>query len=241
MEIPKSKYNGAYVVLGYPTLEKSLEVIREIIDKGFNFIELGLPFSDPLADGLIIKEAMKKTLNQEFKYKESLDYILNSVRDFPFYIMTYSNILYNWGLDKFSMMYQGKIKGVIVPDLPTAMIPFFRKRGFTLPIVPFITLESREEDFKALEDSYSDFIYLISTRGITGSSVDFRNDELISLIEQVRKFSNPTQKIVIGFGIKEKNDIEAVLTIADGAIIGSQIVQKQDNFIELSSYLSRLL
>lgn len=228
---------GFYIMGGYPDLVKFEEVFKYVADRA-DFVEVGLAYNDPVADGPIIAGAA----NIVVKAKTKIDDILKIVEKYKktkIYIMTYANIFYQYGLREFSQKYGKLINGVIVADLPNRMHGFFYDNGFEIPIIPFVTPESREEDIENLKDSKGDFIYFIGVRGVTGSSVNFMDDELVKKVNYVKRVTN--KRVIFGFGIKTKNDTEKVMTYADGFVIGTEAVKRQTDTTQFKRYISSII
>ncbi len=227
---------GIYIVGGYPNLndfKKQIEIINNI---NIDFIEIGIPFNDPVADGPVIAKAINETVNHNYSVDEILE--IAQQTDKPFYIMTYANIIYKYGAEKFSEKYGNVIKGLIIADLPNRLHKYFYNLGLKIPIIPFVTVETREEDFELIKKLKGDFIYFIGTRGTTGVKVDFNSKLLKDRAIEIRNRLN--KKFIIGFGIKNREDYMKVLEYADGFVIGTEIVKKQDNLREFEIFLKSL-
>lgn len=228
---------GFYIMGGYPDLVKFEEVFKYVGDRA-DFVEVGLAYNDPVADGPIIAEAANIVVKAKTKIDDILE-IVEKYKKTKIYIMTYANIFYQYGLREFSQKYGKLINGVIVADLPNRMHGFFYDNGFEIPIIPFVTPESREEDIENLKDSKGDFIYFIGVRGVTGSSVNFMDDELVKKVNYVKRITN--KRVIFGFGIKKKNDTEKVMTYADGFVIGTEAVKRQTDTTQFKRYISSII
>lgn len=223
---------GFYILGGYPDI-KTFEKGFTIVQKYADFVEVGLAYNDPVADGPVIAKAAAE-ISGETKLEEILD-IVKQHKKTKIYVMTYANIFYQFGLKRFSDEYSDIIDGVIVADLPNRLHNFFYDKGFYIPIIPFVTPESRIEDIKLLKNSKADFIYFVGVRGVTGSSVDFLSSELVKKVQLIKEVTN--KKVVFGFGIKTKEDTEKVLSYADGFVIGTEIVKRQNQSEKLKGYV----
>ena len=133
----------------------------------------------------------------------------------------------------------GLLDGVIIPDIPNRMARLFYESGFSVPIVPFATLETRESDMALLNESKSGIIYFIGVRGITGSRSDFTAPELIDKIRMIKK--NTDKKVIIGFGIKTGSDARQACAIGDGYVVGTEAVLRQKEPEALKKYLRSLI
>jgi tryptophan synthase alpha chain len=229
---------GLYLVGGYPNLATFKRTYKYLQSLDIDFLEVGIPFNDPVADGPIIAKAAYKVIESGINYREILD-VVCSEKTKPTYIMTYANILYKAGLKEFSFQNKVALNGVIVADLPNRMHKFFYEGDFDLDIIPFATPVSRLEDFERIKDLRGNFIYFISTTGVTGSQMK-GFEPLKEKVEALREIVG-NKKICVGFGIKEKGDIVEAKKLFDGAIIGTEIVKRQDNIIFLEKYLKEIV
>ena len=162
---------GIYLVGGYPDRDAFPDRLALIEELGFDFVEIGLPFSDPVADGPVIAEAMHRVLEAGI----SVDDILSDITSVPTngcdrYLMTYANVVYRYGTARLTERVNGGIAGIILPDVPVRMQPAMAKLGLTLPQVPFVTPESRAEDMAVIGKQAPPFVYFIGVRGITGGA-----------------------------------------------------------------------
>lgn len=233
---------GIFIPAHYPNKEIFEQCVSSIVSNGFDFIEIGVPFSEPVADGPVISNAYAKILDSKTKiediFKTVENVLLNHSKKIKVFIMTYSNIIFDYGIKEFSKRFEDKLKGLIIADCPNNMQNFFYKKGLSIPIIPFITPESREEDLKFLEKSNANFVYCIGIRGITGAKIENNNENLKTLIKKVK--THTSKPIVLGFGIKTKNDTEFALSIADGFVIGTEAVNHQGNVEDYSEFLRKV-
>ena len=231
---------GIYIVGGYPDRNKFKESFKTIADSGFDFIEVGIPFNDPTADGPVIAKAINETIDNGTQINDIIDdIILLSDVDIKKYVMTYSNIIYSYGIKKFSDKLKDYIDGIIIADLPNRMTKLFYDKGFDIPIVPFATLETRESDIDLIKESRSEFIYFVGIRGITGSNADFTSKELTDKIDMLKKQSD--KKIIIGFGIKNSSDVDKALNIGDGFVVGTEAVKRQNDIKSFKNHITSLI
>ena len=228
---------GFYILGGYPDLQIFEKCFSYVTNRA-DFVEVGIAYNDPVADGPIIAKAADVVVKNRTNMEDILD-IVEKHKKSKLYIMTYSNIFYQYGLKEFSSKYNSLIDGVIVADLPNRHHEFFYDKGFEIPIIPFVTPESRQEDIEKLKDNKADFIYFVGVRGVTGSSVNFLSDELIDKVNVVKKITG--KKVVFGFGIKTKEDVKKVLTYSDGFVIGTQAVKRQDDINEFQRYIDSIV
>ncbi len=217
----------AYLMGGDPSLEATREFILALAKEGVDLIEIGIPFSDPIAEGEIIQNASERalkagaTVNKLFTMLESLKGEIS----IPLVLMTYVNPVFNFGYENFAKRcVQAGISGLIVPDLPFEeegeIAPILQKNGLALIRLIAPTSFSRA---KSIAKGAEGFIYLVSSMGVTGVRQEFSN-QLASLVTEIR--SESKTPIAIGFGIHSGEQAFAMSQLADGIIIGSAIVKK---------------
>ena len=238
------KLLSIYFTCGYPKLDDTTKVISRLEESGVDFIEVGLPYSDPLADGPTIQESSQKALENGI----NLDIIFEQLKTIkgtnktPLVAMGYLNQLLKYGEDKFcEACVACGIDTVILPDLP--MVEFenhyqqlFEKYGITN--VFLITPHTSEDRIRKI-DSYSKaFIYVVASASITGAKGEI-SDSQIEYFERI-KGMNLQSKLVIGFGISDKATFDTACTYSNGAIVGSAFIKhigtngvdEIDNFIK---------
>ena len=215
-----------YICAGDPTLEKTIELVKLLEDAGADVIELGIPYSDPLADGAVIEAAALRALGSGFKIDKFFDTVaeIRKVSDIPLAAMVYFSSIIGYGVEKFvSGCEKSGIDGLIVPDLPYEeyddLKPYIDKTDMCL--VPLIAITSGDRIPKLVEGSKG-FIYCVSSLGVTGERASF--DERVDNFLADVKAATDTP-VCIGFGISRREDVERFDRIADGAIIGSAIVR----------------
>jgi tryptophan synthase alpha chain len=228
---------GIYLVAGYPDSQTFRECYETVVRCGFDFIEVGIPFNDPIADGPVIADAIHRSLYNGVTPDGVMEDISTLKRgNIQQYVMTYANIIYSYGIKKFSEKMAGAIHGVIIPDVPNRMSDLFYDGGFGIPIVPFATLETRHADLDLMNRSKSEIIYVVGIRGITGSAGNLESPELHQKISMIKQ--NTDKKIIIGFGIKTRDDASTALRIGDGYVVGTEAVKRQNNPADLKKYLN---
>lgn len=215
-----------FLTAGDPTLEKTQEFVLEMEKAGASLIELGVPFTDPIADGPVIQEANIRSLSAGCTTDKLFETVV-SIRkktDIPLVFLAYLNTLYRYGYEKFCQRCQEcGVDGVIIPDLP------FEERGELVPIaskydvdvVTMVAPTSKERIKKVVKDA-TGFIYVVSSMGVTGARSEITTDvgEIVKVIRSVT--DTPT---AIGFGINTKEQVNKFSALSDGAIIGSAIVK----------------
>ena len=217
---------GIYLVGGYPDRDAFKERLATIQSMGFDFVEIGLPFSDPVADGPVIAGAMEQVLAAG----TSVDDILTDMAAVPVngcdrYLMTYANVVYRYGTALLAERVNGNVKGIILPDVPVRMQPVMANLGLNVPQVPFVTPESRAEDLAVIGKQTPPFIYFIGVRGITGGAATPETPAVRKQVAAIRRQSGAP--VVLGFGIRTAEQAAAALKVADGFVIGTAAVEKQ--------------
>jgi tryptophan synthase alpha chain len=242
---PGHKALIAYVTVGYPTIEATLKVVPLLADSGCDIVELGIPFSDPLADGVTIQKSSFHALQNGVTPRLCLELAgnLSSKVNIPLVFMTYYNPVLKHGLDKFcSACADSGISGVIIPDLPpdegSDLEAISQKQG--LDLIYLLAPTSTGERIRLAAERSRGFIYLVSVTGVTGAR-DRVPADLKAFVTRVRKAT--TQPLCVGFGISTPEQAGQIAGIADGVIVGSRIIQlmgKDDNFTSLAKLVRGL-
>jgi len=217
-----------YFTLGYPTPEASLDVIEALAGAGADLLELGIPFSDPLADGPTIQHSTQVALEQGMTVRRCLDMAATlrqrGVRQ-PLLMMGYINPILAFGYERYAAEMQAAgADGLIVPDLPLeeaqALEEACRKNG--LALVYLVSPASTPQRITALAARTSGFLYLVSLTGVTGQR-EHLAPNLAAFVNQVRAVAQTP--LAVGFGISTPAQARAVVEVADGVIIGSALIQ----------------
>ncbi len=222
------KLLSLYFCAGCPTLEGTGDVILAMQRRGIAMIEVGIPFSDPLADGPVIQSAATQALKNGMSLK-TLFGQLKAIKDqveIPLVLMGYLNPILHYGIEEFcKSCVESGVSGVIIPDLPfkdyqEIVKPIADK--YDLRIIMLITPETSEERIRFIDDNTDGFVYMVSSAAITGAqkSFDDAKQEYFRRINAMN-LRNPR---MIGFGISNKQTLEAAQQNAAGAIIGSKFV-----------------
>lgn len=217
----------AYVTVGYPDVEATLKVVPLLANNGCDMVELGIPFSDPLADGATIQKASVCALKNGVTPQLCLQTAeqLRQMVKIPLLFMTYFNPVFNYGLENFcSSCNNCGIDGLIVPDLPPdegSELEVISQRH-NLDLVYLLAPTSSEERIRLVSQRSRGFIYLVSVTGVTGTRNRLPED-LETFVLRVRK--NAKQPLCVGFGISTPEQAKQVSRIADGVIVGSRIIQ----------------
>ena len=252
---PAKKILNVYCTAGYPQLNSTIEVMKSLQQNGADIIELGMPFSDPLADGPVIQQSssialangmtIKKLFEQlkDFRRSPSLGGVGEAL---PVVLMGYMNSVLQYGFEKFCADAAAVgIDGLILPDLPefefeTEYGAIIKKYG--LDFIFLVTPETSEERIKKLDSLSSGFLYAVSSSSTTGS--DKRSGGTEEYLQKLKnlKLRNP---VLVGFGISNKQSFDAVCQLADGAIIGSAYIKVLENSADVNaatkSFLSSVL
>jgi tryptophan synthase alpha chain len=219
-----------HIVLGYPSFEMSLRIIETMVRAGVDLMELQIPFSEPTADGPVIVKANQTALQNGATVKECMHLAEQAANtfDIPFLIMTYYNILFRYGVDRFVYnMAEKGLKGAIVPDLPPEEgDDYFHAMGKNqlAPILIFSPTTS-DDRMKYLNTFAKGFIYCVARKGVTGQNTRF-SDELAAYMDRCRGAAS--MPLALGFGVKEKADIDFLKGKADIAIVGTQTIRIMD-------------
>ena len=222
------KFLSLYFCAGSPTLEGTGDVIKTMQRRGIDFIEVGIPFSDPLADGPVIQTAATQSLKNGMSVQllfEQLKAIKDDVH-IPLILMGYLNPILHYGIEAFCQSCaDAGVSGMIIPDLPfddyLAQVKPVADR-YDLRVIMLITPETSDDRIRFIDDNTDGFIYMVSSAAITGAqrSFDDAKQAYFRRIDNMR-LRNPR---MIGFGISNKQTLESANANAAGAIIGSKFV-----------------
>ena len=214
----------AFITCGDPDLETTGRVVRAAVENGADLIELGIPFSDPTAEGPVIQEANLRALTGGVTTDLIFEFVKDLRRDVtvPMVFMTYANVVFSYGAEKFiSTCAQIGIDGLILPDLPyeekEEFLPLCRQYGVDLISLIAPTSENR---VAMIAREAEGFIYLVSSLGVTGTRSEITTD-LAPIIRTIRE--NAKVPVAIGFGISTPEQARRMAALSDGAIVGSAI------------------
>ncbi|MFW2525361.1 tryptophan synthase subunit alpha [Aliarcobacter butzleri] len=211
-----------YITASLPNNSFTVDLAFALKESGVDILELGVPFSDPVADGPVIEKANLKALNNGFKLKDLFEISSKIGYDIDTLWMGYMNPFFHYGVENFLKKAQEYgVNGTIIPDLPYEMAqkfePLFKK--YEKANITFIAPTDSEDRVKLLVENSKKFIYMVAYTGITGSG---QKEDLSSLINNVRKYTNTP--LYIGFGVDEKSCKEKAVGV-DGVIVGSAFVK----------------
>ena len=231
------KKNGIlslYFCAGHPSLDSTAQIIRTLEKNGVDMIEVGIPFSDPMADGSVIQDAATKALRNGMTLKllfEQLSDIRKDVK-MPLVLMGYLNPVYQYGYDAFfKKCSETGIDGVIIPDLPFKDYLETVKAiadKYDVRIIMLITPETSDERIRFIDDNTDGFIYMVSSAATTGAQKEFdqRKQEYFNHVNGMG-LKHPR---MIGFGISNRQTLESAQANAAGCIIGSKFVQLLEEY-----------
>lgn len=233
--IHKAFENGkafiAFITCGDPDLETTAAAVREAVQNGADLIELGIPFSDPTAEGPVIQGANLRALTGGVTTDQIFQFVRDLRRDVtvPMVFMTYANVVFSYGSDRFLSACQAiGIDGLILPDLP------FEEKGEFLPIchqygVDLVSLiaPTSENRIAMIAKEAEGFLYIVSSLGVTGTRSEIKTD-LASIVDVVRQ--NTKIPCAIGFGISTPEQAKKMAALSDGAIVGSAIVKLLEKY-----------
>ena len=221
----------AFITCGDPDLETTAKAVKAAADNGADLIELGIPVSDPPAEGRVLQGANTRALNGGITTDKVFDFVKDIRKDvkIPMVFMTYANVVFSYGADKFiSNCSNAGIDGIILPDLP-----FEEKEEFS-PIcdkydVDLISLiaPTSENRIAMIAKEAKGFLYLVSSLGVTGARAEIKTD-LKSIVAVVRE--NTSTPCAVGFGISTPEQAKSMADISDGAIVGSAIVKLLEQY-----------
>ena len=223
----KGKAFIPFITCGDPDLETTGEIVREMVRAGADLIELGIPFSDPTAEGPVIMEADERALKAGVTTDKIIEFAKELRKDIsvPLVFMTYANVVFSCGTETFmKKAAEAGIDGLILPDVPfeekEEFAPFCRQHG-----VDFISLiaPTSENRIAQIAKEAEGFLYLVSSLGVTGMRSEIQTD-LSSIVAKIRE--NTDIPCAIGFGISTPEQAGHMAKIADGVIVGSAIVKQ---------------
>jgi len=237
---PGHKALIAYITAGYPDIKSTPEIAVALAENGCDIIELGIPFSDPLADGATIQKASYQALQNGTTPQVCLELAAGIRRKIatPLAFMTYYNPILNYGLEAFCQSCtEAGIHGLIVPDLPPEeggeLETVTRKHD--LDLIYLLAPTSTDDRVDAVAERARGFIYLVSLTGVTGAR-DTLSPELEGFVKRVR--GRAKQALNVGFGISTPEQAQQVASVADGVIIGSRLIQLIEEDTTLASLRS---
>lgn len=243
-----TKKNGilsVYFTAGYPQLDATTKILKELQTKGIDMVEVGIPFSDPMADGPVIQEAATQALRNGMSLRllfDQLKDIRKEVR-IPVILMGYLNPIMQFGFEAFCRKcVETGVDGMIIPDLPFADYMADYKataERYDLKMIMLITPETSEERIRLIDEHTDGFIYMVSSAATTGAQQSF-NEQKQAYFRRIdgMKLQNPR---LVGFGISNKATFDAASANSSGAIIGSKFIQLLKSEAAIDKAVDKLL
>ena len=239
----KQKAFGVFLTAGYPSLEYSKDIFKKILDAEADFIEIGLPFSDPMADGPLIQHSSQIAIEQNTSVEECFNLVkeIRKINNYiPIILMGYYNPIHYYGNLKFiKKAVLSGIDGLIIVDLPMEEDEEFYNLSYknNLPLIRLVTPTTDEERLKKILKNAHGFVYYVSVTGITGTKSASVND-VKNKIKVIKKITN--LPVIAGFGIKNSVDAKKMSSISDGIVIGSSLVNKIEEVYKKKNGLNEI-
>ena len=220
-----------FITCGDPDLETTGKIVREVVKNGASLVELGIPFSDPTAEGPVIQGANLRALNGGVTTDKIFEFVKELRKDItvPMVFMTYANVVFSYGSERFiKTCSEIGIDGIILPDLPyeekEEFLPECHKYGVDL--ISLIAPTSKDRVAMIAKEAEG-FIYLVSSLGVTGTRTEI-NTDLDSIVKIIRE--NTNVPCAIGFGISTPEQAKKMAAVSDGAIVGSAIIKIMEKY-----------
>lgn len=224
----KSRVLNVYFTAGFPTLESTLDVMQALAQEGADLIELGMPYSDPLADGPVIQQSSNRALQNGMSIPVLFEQLksMRSRINIPVILMGYMNPVLQYGFERFCADAAAVgIDGLILPDLPefefeTEYGPIIRAHG--LDFIFLVTPETAAERVRKLDALSTGFLYAVSASATTGT--DQPSPQVAAYIQRIKSYGlkNP---VLVGFGIKDRSSFDEACAVAEGAIMGTAFIR----------------
>jgi tryptophan synthase alpha chain len=235
---------NVYCTAGYPRLKDTVKILSSLQKYGADMLEIGMPYSDPLADGPVIQQSSMIALQNGMTIQKLFEQLKDCRKDFqlPLILMGYLNPVIQFGIEKFcKMAKEVGVDGIILPDVPIYEFENEFKKYFEendLQFIFLITPETSEERIKKIDELSSGFIYAVSSSSTTGNNKSINQQENYFKKLQVMNLKNP---VLVGFGIKDKATFQAACKYTNGAIIGSAYIQALQDAIDIESTTQQFL
>ena len=236
---------SVYFTAGFPTKDSTVEVIKSLAAAGVDMIEIGVPFSDPMADGPVIQHSSQCALNNGMTQKLLFEQLKNirQVTDIPLLLMGYLNTAMQFGFENYCREAAAVgVDGFIIPDIPLEEYESHYKpiaERYGLKFVLLVTPETDEERVRRIDAISTGFVYLVSSASTTGAQRSF-NDEKQAYFKRIAdmKLKNPT---LVGFGVSNKATFDAACQYSRGAIVGSAFVKALEAEPTVNKAVARLI
>jgi tryptophan synthase alpha chain len=224
-----------FLTVGDPSIEVSIEIILHMENSGADLIELGVPYSDPLADGPVIQRSSERALTHHITILDVIQVASEARRrgsKLPFILFTYYNPVLQMGVDHiFRLMQENDISGIIIPDLPLEEDEDTKTIAiqYGIHVIPLIAPTSHKR-IKQIAAKATGFVYCVSSMGVTGERSEFYQG-IENFIQEVR--SATSLPVVVGFGISTREQVEKFERLSDGVVVGSAIVRVIESVLPL--------
>ncbi|GMU94705.1 tryptophan synthase subunit alpha [Ignavibacterium album] len=242
------KVLSVFLTAGFPSVESFSDLVLNVYEAGADMIELGIPFSDPIADGPVIQHSSQRAIENGVNL-EKVFLILNEIRknsDKPIILMGYANPILNYGLNSFlSTCNELKVDGLIIPDIPLEEFDsFFDSSVKNIDTIMLVSPTSDDNRIKMIGEKSKGFVYCVSVKGITGERNSV-SEESLNYIGKVKSLL-PDKSILVGFGISNPQSAKSFSSVSDGVIVGSAVIKllsekKYKETFELISSIKREL
>lgn len=232
-----------FIVAGDPDLETTKKLILLLAESGASVIELGVPFSDPVADGVTIQASAERALRNSISVKAILEVVSETRKkscETPIILFSYFNPILQFGLDNFAeQAKESGIDGILITDLVPEEAEEFRSilAEKDLALIMLAAPTSSDERLKKICDKASGFVYAVSRAGVTGAKTDL-SSEAENLVKRLRNFTD--LPIAVGFGISNFDQIKETLKYADAAVVGSAIVKEIERSIDTGNVVENV-
>jgi tryptophan synthase alpha chain len=227
-----------YITAGHPDYPRSLELLRGLVEAGADIIEVGVPFSDPLADGPVIQASSQHALEQGMTFSRTLDLIREAAVACPVVLFTYLNPVIAAGPDALHRAAAAGTHGLLITDLPLGADPALETRFANGPLdyVRLVAPTTPRARMADITRHGSGFVYLISRLGVTGERTDIAADlpATVTLLRSVTELP-----VCVGFGISKPEQAATVARLADGVVVGSALVRAAETGVDAALHLVR--
>jgi tryptophan synthase alpha chain len=216
-----------HIVVGYPSFDGALRLVEQMVDAGVDLMELQIPFSEPIADGLVILHANQQALAAGSTVERCLEFAetVSGRFQIPFLVMTYYNILFKFGVERFvERLARAGIRGAIVPDLPPEEAADYlsEMRARKLDPVFIFSPNTSEARLARIARDARGFVYCVARKGVTGASTSF-SEELGVYLARCRRATD--LPLALGFGVQDKSDVDFLRDKVDIAVVGSETLR----------------
>ena len=220
-----------YVMAGYPDTESTISAVRGLISGGADMIELGFPFSDPLADGPVIQEAATVSLTRNTTLESYCDMVCDIRRicgDIPLIIMTYTNVAYSMGYDRFAHIISDiGVDGIILPDMPVEESDAYRRYAHAAGLDTIFLVSPNTSDARVsqISEASTGFLYMVAVYGTTGYTGGVKR-YTIDALHRIKTISGGSLPVGVGFGVNRRDDVKQYVRAgADAVIVGSSVLR----------------